>query len=68
MPIVLADGVSKFFFARVALVSAGKNIILRYNLQLFAEGEVNIVDNPRDEVEGIIGQYSLSLTGIIVLV
>ena len=29
--IVLADGVSKFFFARAALVSAGKNIIFRYN-------------------------------------
>ena len=31
IPIVLADGVSKFFFARAALVSAGENIIFRYN-------------------------------------
>ena len=36
IPIVLVDGVSKwlrqnFFFARKALVSAGKNIIFRYN-------------------------------------
>ena len=36
IPIVLADGVSKFFFfARVALVSAGKNIIFHYNLHFF---------------------------------
>ena len=36
IPIVLADGVSKMaspeFFARAALVSAGKNIIFHYNL------------------------------------
>ena len=36
IPIVLADGVQVgspefFFFARVALVSAGKNFIFRYN-------------------------------------
>ena len=33
IPIVLADGVSQFFFfARAALVSAGKNIFFLYNI------------------------------------
>ena len=48
------------------------NILINCAITVFAEGEVNFVElsnNPRDEVErGIIGQYSLSLTRIIVLV